>query len=704
MKINKKNFDYKRLHPFKWFILENYPFLEDSIDVLTNYQLFCKLGEMYNKEINAINTLGIQVEGITDWFDNLDLQEEVNNKLDEMAESGELEEIISAYLNTKSILCFDTVSDMKSSENLIDGSYAQTLGYDTKNDGGKSTYKIRTITNDDVVDEMSIIALDNDDSLIAELIVSGNINVKQFGIDSTGESDISEKMESLISYCSDKNITNIDFENGTYLIENLIYVPYNISINGNDSLIKVKTNGYAFGLNTRDGINWVTAYPNYPKNTIKNFTIDNFDQTIYTTAKGFSICSGSIIKNIKFKHLYESISAPNKYIDNRTIENILIENKIGDSYDIKLYLGDGLIINNVCGASIYLDNVAGGEISSCIGSNYTFIDCRGLNVVGDHQEHDISNIIKSSQVSFNDCYYWKRTNPTFIIDNGTGLITSQVNLTNVLFNIIYNNKLSTVADDITTGTQTALYLNNVKECFAKDSGHASMSTTVRINGVDLSPLYSDTLIYKGGKCLNNVTSTSNLEDYNQIINVVVGADDTNSTYQNQTYYYKALLLLDPVRLIRPSSAHSYAYIEKSIAIGATKQKLAFILTSVGQIMRGYIRLYRGTTTDSYDSYVDIPLSGGSQDRISFDYGDSINGRYNWQSRTPGSLDLTRATDYFELLPNGNVKITSNGIPTAGTWKQGDIIINNNPTSGGVYSWVCVAGGTFGTWKELSTIG
>lgn len=91
----KKNFDYKRLHPFKWYILENFPFLEDSIDVLTNYQLFCKLGEMYNKQVDAINTLGVQVEGITDWFDNLDVQDEINNKLDAMVEDGTMDEIIN---------------------------------------------------------------------------------------------------------------------------------------------------------------------------------------------------------------------------------------------------------------------------------------------------------------------------------------------------------------------------------------------------------------------------------------------------------------------------------------------------------------------------------------------------------------------------------------------------------------------------------
>lgn len=92
---DKRNFDYKRLHPFKWYILENYPFLEDSIDALTNYELFCKLGKMYNKQVDAINTLGVQVEGITDWFDNLDVQDEINNKLDAMVEDGTMDEIIN---------------------------------------------------------------------------------------------------------------------------------------------------------------------------------------------------------------------------------------------------------------------------------------------------------------------------------------------------------------------------------------------------------------------------------------------------------------------------------------------------------------------------------------------------------------------------------------------------------------------------------
>lgn len=44
--------------------------------------------------------------------------------------------------------------------------------------------------------------------------------------------------------------------------------------------------------------------------------------------------------------------------------------------------------------------------------------------------------------------------------------------------------------------------------------------------------------------------------------------------------------------------------------------------------------------------------------------------------------------------------TSYQAPVAGTWSVGDEIINQTPTSGGAYKWVCTAAGTPGTWKAV----
>ena len=180
-------FEFKNLTPFKWFVLENFPFIEADFDALTEWQLFCKLGKEMNKIINSENTLGTQMENVTNafidlqnyvnnYFDNLNVQEEVNNKLNEMAESGELAELVSQYLNAQAIIGFNTNNDLKNAENLANGSFARTYGKLTYNDGKGAFYKIRTRINSDNPDDDNIIVLINTENLVAEKMPDYNIN------------------------------------------------------------------------------------------------------------------------------------------------------------------------------------------------------------------------------------------------------------------------------------------------------------------------------------------------------------------------------------------------------------------------------------------------------------------------------------------------------------------------------------------------
>lgn len=164
---------------------------------------FCDFLE--NTVIPTVNNNGQAVEElqnlfvtltnyVDNYFDNLDVQTEINNKLDDMAENGTLQEIINSYLQIKSLITFDTVNDMKNSSNLINGSYALTYGYQSLNDGGKSYYKIRNITNNDVIDNTHIIPLNNN-QLIAELINPFEINPENC----VGAND-NEKMQNAINY------------------------------------------------------------------------------------------------------------------------------------------------------------------------------------------------------------------------------------------------------------------------------------------------------------------------------------------------------------------------------------------------------------------------------------------------------------------------------------------------------------------------
>ena len=176
-------FSYKNLSPFKWFVLQNFPFIEADFDAITNWQLFCKLGEEMNKIIEKVNQAGEQTENLTnafidlqnyvnDYFENLNIRNEVNIKLDEMAESGQLAELISQYLESQAVIGFNTTSALAQATNLANGSFARTLGRNQYNDGYGAFYKIRQRTNSDTPDGYNIIVLSNTENLIAERIVN----------------------------------------------------------------------------------------------------------------------------------------------------------------------------------------------------------------------------------------------------------------------------------------------------------------------------------------------------------------------------------------------------------------------------------------------------------------------------------------------------------------------------------------------------
>ena len=251
---NDLNIDVKTLNPFRRFIY-TIGALPTSYLMSMTYeeQLIWLCNYLAETVIPTVNNNGLAVEElqakyvelksyVDNYFEDLDVQEEINNKLDEMAESGELEEIIQAYLNIITTLVFDTVSDMKQAENLISGLYVKTLGFYEVGDGGASTYHIRAVTNNDDIDEHFIIAV-HDQTLVAEFQpIEKDIHSKQVGLKGDNDTDETTLIQKFFDYKNNWEVNKI-FDSGIYVISDTIYVKGKDQQDGNDG--SGWNNGYA---------------------------------------------------------------------------------------------------------------------------------------------------------------------------------------------------------------------------------------------------------------------------------------------------------------------------------------------------------------------------------------------------------------------------------------------------------------------------
>lgn len=283
--MNKLKYDYTILTPFKLCVLENFPFIEADFDALTNYQIMCKMVEYMNSISKNQNLVQTNMIELNNWFNNLDVQDEINNKLDSMAKSGELQEIIESYLNSNCIVAFNTLTDLKNGENLIEGSFACSYGKNSLNDGYGAFYKIRTITSSDVVDNDKIVALNTSNTLIAEKITFAAENKRKYIFigDSygTGQNELGEQTTpwttlvpqylglSESDYFTDSS-NGSGFKHGYLFLNQLKRVEENI--NDKDSITDIIiVGGYNDQYNTvEENITAIQEFCEYAKTKFKN--------------------------------------------------------------------------------------------------------------------------------------------------------------------------------------------------------------------------------------------------------------------------------------------------------------------------------------------------------------------------------------------------------------------------------------------------
>lgn len=233
---------------------------------------------------------------VMDYFANLDVQEEINNKLDDMVEQGTLQEIIADYLNSKAVFGYDTVADMKSATNLIAGSYAKTLGFTTKGDEGGATYKIRDLEGAETADNMTLISLH--DTLVAELQVEPTMTTRQFGSGTNADTDVLLKA---LSVCDT-----------VILSDNFTIPPQQINITTNKV---IDFNGHKITMGDNNNISWANLIrvTGSGEVVLKNGEIDGNSEgqtvAVVTNNTGVLVTAGTCtIDNMEIHNcLYEGI-------------------------------------------------------------------------------------------------------------------------------------------------------------------------------------------------------------------------------------------------------------------------------------------------------------------------------------------------------------------------------------------------------------
>lgn len=145
----------------------------------------------------------------------------INGELDELSESNRalISKIDGLYVNS--------VMAIKNLDGLKAGDVIKTLGYHTANDGGGGLYIIKERTNEHTEDNALLYFIS--DTLVAELVIEGPLNVKQFGATGDGVTDDTDAIQKALNYMrtyprTEKDYRELYFPQGKYLVTDTLLI------------------------------------------------------------------------------------------------------------------------------------------------------------------------------------------------------------------------------------------------------------------------------------------------------------------------------------------------------------------------------------------------------------------------------------------------------------------------------------------------
>lgn len=674
---------YQSFGTFRLFVLENFPFIAEDFDALTYYQMLCKVvaflqdvitnneSLQYNQTqlLDAFNELQNYVNT---YFDNLDVQTEINNKLDQMAQSGELTKIIESFLNVNTFIIQDNVNTMINNINLSKNMHVLTLGYYNINDGGSAYYIISDIKND------YSIKLNN--NLYANYIFIDNITAKQFGCVGDGITDDSQNLQKAINYVKSCDGSNtLIIPPGTYLINNTLNIPSNIKICGNSKTMYHDENKKATVFIRKENIIMfnLSGKPYSESGTelrasdieLSDFTLvtdsnEYYDKPLIFTKRSIYNMFNRLVFRGNGKAIFFDISSFDMrfmncdFVGNCDIETI---ESYTDAFGTAVLYGTNQMIFFGCRWEGYTK----GNLLKF--NNYTremfFFGCKFEGSIQDGNPHIYTQ-------SNNGDIYMYGTRVTVLAGSNT-YFANLNDLSRSLFDISY-------VDNSTQHDNALIKINN----------------TSSIN-----------FLFKPTFNINNYQPEYYIENSNTNTSF-----EFNGTLITLPYYSNAKKLFSNPELMNKNNI----LFDSSVKSSSIPNSMLMYLTKIGGTRKTWkwnLNYYNFT-----DEITQLTLTDANNEPcVTFRNGGALfNKRLNipYLSNQPstvsnGDILINNYTD--TNVPNLTIGMNNSSKrigwadnpPTSGYWLKGNIIFNNNPSTN--VGWICTQTGTPGIWKSFGNI-
>lgn len=543
---------YPYLPPFKAFVLQNFPFIEEDFDALTYYEILCKI-------IEKLNLTAEQVEKISEIINDFDIQEEVNKKLDEMAEDGTLERLINQAILVNKVDYYkidNTITD-SDLQDLLNIERAKVIDFTDGTYNFTSTFRLNSHTkllcNNAVINTTQTHLFFNfKDTDTTVLQYNGQHNIEIIGgTFNAGFSFLHAKNikikdcyfyhiinDHCIEICSCKNfkVENCKFEGVIAQASNRNHVE-NVQI---DSCNHDSFPWLPEGSSTFDG----TPNMNVTINKCQFVQPSDTSHQLYTAIGSHAYIDGSVHKNIVISNctIEETINAG---IRLHKVDNVKIYNNVIKSIGSYKNLNRNAIgfYNGADNIEIYNNIIEGYFRQLYIADNTGTVNINN-NIFSDTPAKDPEDSWGNA-IAFRGCRLLNITNNTFKNIYG-GLLYNYDDSTsnNTVLNFSNNEIFMTAKPTEMIGNRCRIYGtdkiiihgNNINEYELVTTDYF-VRTDVKVTKISMSKNYYTDIEGKSTRLLSTPNYTGNYKNINNITFTAYSGNSNNLTNQALSFPY-----------------------------------------------------------------------------------------------------------------------------------------------------------------------